>query len=212
MKPEMITFFRQAWIVLRYGKRFMLWNLFLAFIPLGLSFWLFKGSRKTSALWWIVFVIFIAFLPNAPYVLTDIIHLIDIIRSGLSVWLVTLVLIPQYSLFILAGFEAYVISLMNLGSYLKQQGLKKFTWSIELTLHLLSAIGIYLGRFLRFNSWDFITSPRTLLDSIVTDVARKQPILIIVATIVILSVLYWIFKQITLGILARIQSQKFNNG
>ncbi|MGL4883991.1 MAG: DUF1361 domain-containing protein, partial [Waterburya sp.] len=56
----------------------IVWNLFLAFIPLALSFWLFvRRNIKRSLLWWIGLVVFIAFLPNAPYLLTDIIHLID---------------------------------------------------------------------------------------------------------------------------------------
>ena len=53
-------------------------NLFLAFIPLVLSLWLFlRRSKRRTLLWWMVFVAFISFLPNASYLLTDIIHLID---------------------------------------------------------------------------------------------------------------------------------------
>ena len=65
----------------------IVWNLFLAFIPLVLSFWLFlRPSKKRSLVWWISLIIFIAFLPNAPYLLTDIIHLIEAIRAGYSIW------------------------------------------------------------------------------------------------------------------------------
>jgi len=59
---------------------------------------------------------FLCFLPNAPYVLTDVIHLITYIRKGDSIWLITLILIPLYLCFVVLGFEAYVISLINMGS------------------------------------------------------------------------------------------------
>ena len=70
----------------------IIWNLFLAFIPLGLSFWLFRWQTKSrSLLWWIGLIVFIAFLPNAPYLLTDIIHLIEAIRAGYSAWIINLI-------------------------------------------------------------------------------------------------------------------------
>jgi uncharacterized membrane protein len=66
----------------------IVWNLFLAFIPLALSFWLFiRFSKKRSPLWWVGWLIFIAFLPNTAYLLTDIIHLIEAIRAGYSIWI-----------------------------------------------------------------------------------------------------------------------------
>jgi len=79
-------------------------------------------ERRRSSLWWFGFLVFFAFLPNAPYVLTDVIHLIEDIREINSVWMITLVVIPLYLLFILAGFEAYVVSLINFGYYLSWIG------------------------------------------------------------------------------------------
>ncbi|HEY9666890.1 MAG TPA: DUF1361 domain-containing protein, partial [Coleofasciculaceae cyanobacterium] len=131
----------EAWKAWNIHSGWIAWNLFLAFIPLALSFWLFRkklGSR--SVLWWVGFLIFIAFLPNAPYLLTDVIHLINAVRDYYSVWIITLVLIPPHLLAILAGFEAYVLSLMNLGHYLKRQGVRKYVLWTELMTHALSAI------------------------------------------------------------------------
>ncbi|MGK7901267.1 MAG: DUF1361 domain-containing protein, partial [Hormoscilla sp.] len=122
MKVQLFNPIALAWDIILKNSPWMGWNLFLAFIPLCLSFWLFRSTRSRSLLWWAVCLVFVAFLPNAPYVLTDTIHLIEDIRQNYSVWIVTLVLIPLYTLFILLGFEAYVLSLLNLGNYLKQQG------------------------------------------------------------------------------------------
>lgn len=185
--------------VLSINMRWMTWNLFLALIPLLLSIWLFRNNRGRSWLWWLGFLVFYAFLPNAPYLLTDVIHLIHDIRTIQSVWLITLVLIPIYLLVILGGFEAYVISLINLGHYLHRVGKTQWIFWVELITHALCAIGIYWGRFLRFNSWDFITQPDALLTRGVEELLGKQPLIIIAITFLVLLVLYWIMKQVTLG-------------
>lgn len=195
-----------AWQAWNIHSGWIAWNLFLAFIPLALSFWLFyRKSQARSILWWVAFLVFIAFLPNAPYLLTDIIHLIKAIRDYYSVWIITLVLIPPHLIAILAGFEAYVLSLMNLGHYLKQQGVSKFVLPAELITHLMCAIGVYLGRFKRFNSWDFLTQPDDLAKIVINDLTAKRPVLVMVVTFFILTVLYWVMKQITLGLILRIR-------
>jgi len=184
----------------------MLWNLFLACIPLALSVWLFrKTTRSRSALWWVGFLVFIAFLPNAPYLLTDIIHLIQAIRNYYSVWVVALVLIPQHLLAITIGFEAYVLCLINLGYYLHRQGAGKFIFWTELLTHALCAVGIYLGRFKRFNSWDLITQPDDLTRSIIDDLTNKRPVMLLVLTFLVLTALYWLMKQVTLGLLLKMR-------
>ncbi|NJK47877.1 DUF1361 domain-containing protein [Candidatus Gracilibacteria bacterium] len=204
----MINWIAHSWQVLSYSQDFMIWNSFLAFIPLVLSVWLFRISQTRSQIWWIIFFIFILFLPNAPYVLTDIIHLIALIRQEYSVWTITLVLIPQYLIFILAGFEAYVISLINLGYYCHQLGKTKSLIVIELITHALCSLGIYLGRFQRFNSWDIITKPDSLVDSIVDNLTGKWSVMMISITFIILVVLYWLMKEITLGLIERFRYQK----
>ncbi len=184
----------------------IVWNLFLAFIPLFLSFWLFlRRTKKRSLLWWIGFVAFISFLPNASYLLTDIIHLIAAIRAGYSIWITTLIFIPLHLLAIALGWEAYVVSLINQGYYLKKQGASKFIFTSELMIHALSAVGIFLGRFRRFNSWDLVTKPNILLASAIDDLTSKEPLLVIAITFIILTTLYWLTKQITLGTILRIK-------
>ncbi|MBD1929644.1 DUF1361 domain-containing protein [Trichocoleus sp. FACHB-90] len=208
MKFELINWMVNIARVLRLNSRWMTWNLFLAFIPLALSVWLFRSNQKRSLIWWVGLCVFVAFLPNAPYLLTDIIHLIHDIRTINSVWMITLILIPQYLLVILAGFEAYVLSIINLGYYLQRQGLGKYILAVELTLHGLSAVGIFLGRFLRFNSWDLITQPDALLTSVVDDLVGKWPLLVMLITFGVVTLLYWLMKQVSLGIIWRSRSPK----
>jgi uncharacterized membrane protein len=186
----------------------ILWNLFLAFIPLALSFWLFR--RKTSGwkswLWWLGCLVFIVFLPNAPYLITDIIHLIRAIQEDYPIWILTLVLMPVHFFAIMTGIEAYVISLINLGDYLKRQGAtSRSIIGVELLIHALCTFGVYLGRFLRFNSWDLVTKPTVLLVESFNSVTARLPLITMFIIFIVITVSYWIMKQVTLGLGLRIR-------
>lgn len=182
------------------GKTYVLGAIAITLLLMALDLFLLRQRGVRSLRWWAGFFAFIAFLPNAPYVLTDIIHLIDQIRASYSVWVITLALIPQYLLFMVVGFEAYVLSVISLGYYLKQQGLGRFILIAELVIHALCAIGIYLGRFIRFNSWDIITNPDEIVNTVLNDLIGKRPFLLIVVTFIVISCLYWLMKQVTFAI------------
>ena len=186
------------------------WWFALAAISVAMSIFLFNREKSArTVLWWLGLVGFIAFLPNAPYVLTDIIHLIrgagaDYIR----VWVVALIFIPLHSAAIIIGFEAYVLSILNLDFYIKKHGNEKLILPTELLIHGLSAIGIYLGRFTRVNSWDLATDPTSIVALTLDTLTTKRPAAVVFVTFIILTVLYWIAKQLTLGIRLRIYYRK----
>ncbi len=198
-------------IVQDVGKTYVLGAIAITLALMAVDIWVLRQRGVRSLRWWVGFFWFIAFLPNAPYVLTDIIHLIRQIKEGYSVWIVTLALIPQYLTFMLAGFGAYVLSVMNLGYYLKQQGLSRFILATEITIHALSAIGIYLGRFIRFNTWDILTNPDALVNTVMNDLIGKRPFLVMAVTFVVIAVLYWLMKQVILGISQRFYSSKLQS-
>ncbi|WP_040484404.1 DUF1361 domain-containing protein [Lyngbya aestuarii] len=186
-------------------SRYLLIALVITLTLMGVDIWQHQQQHQPQHLslrWWLGILVFILFLPNAPYVLTDVIHLIDQIRQGYSVWIISLALIPQYLVFMFIGFEAYVLSLIYLDRYLDQQGWKQNRWMAELTIHALCAVGIYLGRFQRFNSWDIITSPDVLMRSLVDHLLNHRPLLVMSVTFVVLSVLYGLMKLITLAVLS----------
>jgi uncharacterized membrane protein len=187
----------------------IVWNLILAFIPLVLSLGLFRYSKgRPGAIWWLGFLAFAAFLPNAPYMLTDIIHTIQAARSPYSIWVISLLFIPLHVVAIVSGFEAYVISLINLGHYFHKWGQQRWIGIAELLTHLLCAIGIYIGRFDRLNSWEFLTDPTDVLRTILTSLTSKWPVLIIAISALIITISYWVMKQITLGIVLRLRQLK----
>ncbi len=141
-----------------YG--FLLWNLFLAWLPLIFAYLTLRAfpHRRLTAL--LFAVSWLLFLPNAPYLVTDLMHLHN---SGGN-----LVLYDVVMLFILAlcGLMLGAVSLRWMELAVAQRlGL----WSGRIFVLIvlgMSGFGIYLGRFLRWNSWDLVTNPLSLLQDI----------------------------------------------
>lgn len=143
-----------------YFLIFLVWNLFLAFIPYGITFYLSGKERipKLSMILW--FGVWFLFLPNAPYIVTDFIHLG---HSKANMWLLDLILISSYAL---CGLLFYLLSIRDmkrlLHSYLPGRKVALIFW----VLPFLVGFGIYLGRFLRWNSWDVVRGPHRIIRDI----------------------------------------------
>ena len=76
----------------------------------------------------------------------------------------------------------------------------------ELITHALCAVGIYLGRFQGFNSWDLLLDPGPVLRSATQAMTASRPLGVISVTFVILTLGYWCMKQLTLGMLWRLRA------
>lgn len=185
-----------------------LWGVRLIFIAISIGLIIILSSlsrsklpilpdRNRSIFWWMGLFLFIVILPNAPYILTDVIHFYDAVRTIDSAWVVTLVILPIYILFIGIGWFSYVFSLINVGKYLIEYQLDRYTDITELGLHLLCAVGIYIGRFLRFNSWSLVTQPKQFLSVLPGELIGKFPLVVIILTFSIIAILYAICKPLS---------------
>jgi uncharacterized membrane protein len=167
---------------------FMAWNLTLALVPVGIGAVLFRG-RGTSPLWWLGLGAFLAFLPNAPYVLSDVIHLADDVRATRSDTVVVAGILPQYGAFFLAGLVAYVVALSELTHWLAGRGWSRMRMAgVELAVHAACAVGVYLGRVPRFNSWDLVTRPDAVATTAADHLSDRYPLALVLATFVVLVV------------------------
>ncbi|MEY2568899.1 MAG: hypothetical protein QOE35_3428 [Actinomycetota bacterium] len=175
----------------------MAWNLLLALIPLAVAVMLFLHPTRRTLGWWLGVGLFLAFLPNAPYVLTDVIHLVEDTRTTSSPAVVSFALLPQYAVFFLVGFEAYVLSLLLVGRYLQRVGLARWVLPVEVALHALCAIGVHLGRFERLNTWDVLTRPALIGRGI----AGMNASLLVLAFLSI-ALGYLVMKHLTLAVLS----------
>jgi uncharacterized membrane protein len=189
----------------------MAWNLFLAMVPLALAVLLFRGRRHRGAAWWAGVAAFLAFLPNAPYVLTDVLHLVgDVQRSSDAV--IVFGLLPQYGLFFLAGFGAYVAALVALERYLVRAGLRRHVLPAMVAIHGLSAVGVYLGRFLRFNSWDLLVAPNSIADAVTDSFGRSFPFAVTVFTFAVLAAGHIVFRELGLALAGRYAHARHEDG
>lgn len=173
--------------VLLSNAGWMMWNTILALVPLVLS-WLIFGKRERPA--WLLIIggaAFVVFLPNAPYVLTDVLHLPgDLAVARGNPWLAA-ALLTQYLCLFAIGFGAYVVSLVRLQRWLTARGVSLGSVIIvDLALHALCAVGILIGRVFRFNSWDVVADPGGLLELV--RIPQPRTVLVLVAVFVILAV------------------------
>ncbi|MBF6328647.1 DUF1361 domain-containing protein [Nocardia transvalensis] len=154
--------------LLRRNYFWMTWNTVLAWIPVALALLIFRRGHRSiplSPLWWAGAVLFVLFLPNAPYVVTDLVHLRYDIHFMGDGPVVTTVL-PVYAAFIGSGFLAYYLALAEVGRFLDGIGRTRWRIPATLVLHLLCAIGVFLGRWVRLNSWEPVVQPRGTFDRI----------------------------------------------
>jgi uncharacterized membrane protein len=179
------------------------WNLLLAAVPLLLALVLFRWWNRRNILWWLGVVVFVLFLPNAAYLLTDALHLVQQIRREphLPLWTVCLIVIPEYAAIMLFGVESHVLSLILVGDYLRRNNRSRWMIPVELLLNLLCSFGIYLGRFQRLNSWDLATAPEKEAIQILEDLANKFAVEVTLAGFVILTLIYYAFKFVNVAVI-----------
>ena len=169
--------------MVRANTAWMTVNLLLAALPFVLALFLFVPGRPRTVGWWLGLGTFVVFLPNAPYVLTDVIHLSGQARHASSSWHAAL-LVGEYAAFMAAGLALYGGCLYLLRRRLEAEGLERWRWPAELVLHGLCSVGIFLGRVLRLNSWDVVTRPSTVLQHV--GVPKAGTVVLIVSTFVVL--------------------------
>lgn len=141
--------------------RFLHWNLFLAWVPLLAAFGASAASRHhRGGLAVCLGVVWLVFFPNAPYVLTDFIHLGDPGTSSGPLWYVALMLSSfAWTALLLGFFSLYVMQAL----WRRALGFVG-SWIAVVVVLALSALGVYLGRFGRFNSWDLVVRPGRVAD------------------------------------------------
>ncbi len=139
---------------------FLPWNLLLAWIPMAFAFVTYRfhvrGDRP-NVLLGVCVVAWFFFFPNAPYIVTDFVHLRH--RPPVPLW---------FDLLMIASFAWTGLCLGYLSLYLMQEIARaRFgrwpSWGFVVVMLLLGSVGIYMGRFLRWNSWDVLSNPKGLV-------------------------------------------------
>jgi uncharacterized membrane protein len=186
---------------------FLIWNLFLAWLPVLFAWVLYKKTVKN--LYWrtqniLLFILWLLFLPNAFYLVSDFIHIHD---SGEINLMFDVVLISTYAL---AGFVLGYTSLFLVHKRVLQR-YGRIAHILPLIVLLLCGFAIYLGRYLRWNSWDVIANPFGLLFDVTSNIANPGEHALSFSTTLLffafLSVVYFVFWR---GIQAAAEQKKID--
>lgn len=139
----------------------LIWNLFLGFIPYAISSWLSRQAFEGGIRWkyLLAAVVWLLFIPNSFYIITDLFHLEE--RAEIPLWF-DLALIYSFAW---NGLLLGVLSVRQMEKLWEA----KAQWSEAFFIYplmLLNALGIYIGRYLRYNSWDVVSNPLGLFQDI----------------------------------------------
>lgn len=144
----------------RYGLTWLWWNLLLACLP-ALGAWAaynLNAFASRGRVWLVGLcgLFWLAFLPNASYLITDVIHFRPVV--GVPYWFDLIMFIA----FAWTGTVMGIVSLLMMQAVVRQHFGRAASWLFVLCVLALNSFGVYLGRFQRWNSWDVITNPYSL--------------------------------------------------
>jgi uncharacterized membrane protein len=140
---------------------FLNWNLFLAAIPWMIStIFAFQNEQSRTFLFPLLLGVWLLFFPNSPYILTDLIHLRQ--HGNFPIWY-DLILILSFAW---TGLSYGLYSLVEIENIISRKTNLAFARLSTIALLFISSFGVYIGRFLRWNSWDIFTNPIPLFHEI----------------------------------------------
>jgi uncharacterized membrane protein len=140
---------------------FLIWNLFLAFVPYVISRQI--TNTLITSKWKFILCAFIwlLFIPNAFYIITDLFHL-DM-NEMVPLWYDLALLLS----FAWSGILFGILSVRQMEKLFEKYFNRRLDLFFILPVMALNGLGVYIGRYLRFNSWDVITNPLQLIQDII---------------------------------------------
>lgn len=173
---------------------FMLWNLVLAWIPMVAALALHDARRVSFAVQLPLLAVWLAFFPNAPYLVTDLIH----VRTDAG----PLSLARDATLFSLAAVAGLILGFVSLALVertLHRRFGPRAALAASLVFIAAASVGVYLGRVVRLNSWDLLMEPRVVAgavrDRLLAFEGDPVPLLATVVTAAALTATYLVFRR-----------------
>jgi uncharacterized membrane protein len=139
-----------------WNYNMLAWNLFLAWVPYWFSFLTLFLQRLAPKRWWLLplpGLLWLIFFPNAPYLVTDFLHLYD--RPPIPIWYD----IGMLATFAWTGCFLAIASLRTMQYLVKNYLGRIVSWVFVGGTLVMGGLGIYLGRYGRWNSWDLFSQP-----------------------------------------------------
>jgi uncharacterized membrane protein len=142
------------------GFAYMNWNLFLAWLAFAVTLWLERTLRRSLWSGWYALLLtgmWLVFLPNTFYMLTDFIHIQELSTADLVLGVVML------SSFILNGLLLGFLSVYVVHRELAKRVKPRTAAGLLAAVFFTCSFAIYVGRELRWNTWDVLTNPFSVL-------------------------------------------------
>ena len=180
----------------QFSYIFLVWNLFLAWLPFIFAIMI-VGLRRSQLALGAFGLLWLLFFPNTTYLVTDLIHLHH--TNYIPIWYDAIMLFS----FALTGLMLGLLSLYFVHAVVQSQFGAMVGWLFVVTTAVLGGVGVYIGRFLRWNSWDVFANPLTLLNDLVTNLFNPDLFLKATVTTGMLTAVFMV-AYIILFLLPRI--------
>ncbi len=166
---------------------YLLYNVFLAWIPVALALAL-PVLQKHRLVYWSIVLLWLLFLPNTFYVVTDMFHILDVRRANVD-YDSLLFFVPM-----IVSWWLGLLSMQLVQKYVSSR--PQFIWIVA----VLASIGIWLGRIMRWNSWDVIANPigimRDLFGTLSNPAELAYAGLMIAAFTVMIAASYYSYRYL----------------
>jgi len=179
---------------------FLVWNLFLAYVPYVITGYLRRRSVRSIVKWQfaLLFVVWLLFIPNAFYIITDLFHLGDHYNDRQAPQWFDLVLILS---FVWNGLVLGILSVHQMEKSLRPFLPERHEFFFLYPVMWLNALGVYTGRYLRYNSWDVITDPlqlcRDIASIIIHPLHNREAWDMIFCFSIMMTLMYLMLKRIS---------------
>jgi uncharacterized membrane protein len=174
---------------------FLVWNLFLAYVPYAVSKQMTKAFISSKWKFFLCAFVWLLFIPNAFYIITDLFHL-DM-NEDVPLWYDLALLLS----FAWSGLLFGILSVRQMEKLFESNFNKRFDLLFVLPVMALNGFGVYIGRYLRFNSWDVLTSPFQLINDIVYlfihPIRNRFDWSMIVCYTILLTLIYYTIKKLS---------------
>jgi len=172
---------------------FLGWNLFLAWVPLLITLFLngrLKAGSQNKFYFSVGLLVWLLFLPNAPYIITDLLHLKG--NTHVPIWFDSILVFS----FALAGLLTGLFSLYLAHRIIDRLFSEFIGWISIIACVGLAGFGVYLGRIERWNSWDLFTNPIRLLTDSLQQATNPMAIKMTLAFTCLLLFFYLLFLSL----------------
>lgn len=168
------------------------WNVVLAMVPYALSRWLFRRHTSASLVWAIGFILFMLFLPNTAYIITDVAHF----KRAFRLFDHPLILALAAAQFIMLEVAGYLLFVESYARF-EQYSMRSERWDrgfFRFVVFMIVSTGVTIGRLFRLNSWDALLAPHTFL-SIFPKLLQPVNLSFVAIFTVILWILYGVHES-----------------